>query len=267
MEERATVEEALDLYIKQIEECLPDILHSFYLYGSISLGAFEDTTSDIDFVVVFKRGLTEVESEQLQDLHQYLHKKLPFILDGWYFAHEDFYLLQEKFAIGLRVNEGKILGSVPYKKDSIDAFQLKKYGITIKGQRASDLPFTPDWNMLLSNMKDNLNSYWANLLNRSRTATIEHIEDIEWAVLGISRLYYTFQERDIISKVGAGEYALRNLPEKWHPILQESINYRKGKLNSSYASKEDRSEDAKAYLEFLIQFCNEIYEIQKSVIY
>ena len=259
------VQKALKSYFDKMDSQFPNLFHSFYLYGSISLGEYQDTYSDIDFVGIIHRKLSDIEQAKLQQIHEELQAEIPSIIfDGWYFVQEDFHLLQEKPATGLRVNEGRILGSVPYKKDSIDAFQLKVYGITIKGLQASDLRFAPDWNILLSNMKDNVNSYWVNLLNRSRMATIENIEDIEWAVLGISRLFYTFQERDIISKVGAGEYAMRNLPSKWHPILQEAINYRKGNLESCYASKEIRSEDAKAYLEFLIQMCNELYDKQES---
>ncbi len=260
------VQQALDSYFDKMDSQFPDLFHSFYLYGSVSLGEFQDTYSDIDFVGVIHRNLSDSERVNLQQIHLELQAEIPSIIfDGWYFVQEDFHLLQERSATGLRVNEGKILGSVPYEKDSIDAFQLKTYGITLKGQQATELPFIPDWDTLLSNMKDNLNSYWVNLLNRSRMATIENIEDIEWGVLGISRLLYTFTKRDIISKVGAGEFAMRSLPSKWHPILQEAIDYRRGILSTSYASKEERSEDTKAYIEFLIQTCNELYDLQESV--
>ncbi|MDZ5016954.1 DUF4111 domain-containing protein, partial [Clostridium perfringens] len=59
---------------------------------------------------------------------------------------------------------------------------------------------------------------------------------IEWGVLGVSRLYYTFKERDITSKIGAGEYALQNLPERWHKIINESMRLRKGNKKSFYNS-------------------------------
>lgn len=43
----------------------------------------------------------------------------------------------------------------------------------------------------------------------------------------ISRLYYTFRERNLISKVGAGEYGLQVVPQKWHKIIKESMRLQK----------------------------------------
>jgi hypothetical protein len=47
-------------------------------------------------------------------------------------------------------------------------------------------------------------------------------EEIEWTVLGL----LTLRENDIISKLGAGEYALQQMQEEWHGITREAINIR-----------------------------------------
>lgn len=68
-------------------------------------------------------------------------------------------------------------------------------------------------------MRDNLNSYWLKWVNSCRRFTsigyialLVSLKTIEWGVLGVSRLYYTFNEKNITSKVGAGEYALKTVP-------------------------------------------------------
>ncbi|MBU3178441.1 DUF4111 domain-containing protein [Clostridium estertheticum] len=78
-------------------------------------------------------------------------------------------------------------------------------------------------------MGDNLNTYWLSWINDCKKfASIKYIGlyislgMIECVVLGVFRLYYTFKERDLTSKVGAGEYALRTVPKKCYKILDEA---------------------------------------------
>jgi hypothetical protein len=79
---------------------------------------------------------------------------------------------------------------------------------------------------------------------------------IEWGVLGVSRLYYTFKEKDMTSKVGAGEYALKNVPQEWHKIINESMRLRKGNKKSYYNSIVKRRNDALKYIDYIIQESN-----------
>ncbi|MDZ4907347.1 aminoglycoside adenylyltransferase domain-containing protein, partial [Clostridium perfringens] len=130
----------------------------------------------------------------------------------------------------LRFNDGKFQGFKSFDRNSIDAYQLKKYGITIKGQVIRDFNYEVNFDILIDEMRNNLNTYWINWINDCRKLTsmkyiglFVSLNMIEWGVLGISRLYYTFKERDITSKIGAGEYALQNVPERWHKIINESM--------------------------------------------
>jgi hypothetical protein len=114
-------------------------------------------------------------------------------------------------------------------------------------------------------MKDNLNTYWQNWVDTCRRfPSIRYIsfyislKTIEWGTIGISRLYYTFRERDITSKVGAGEYALKTVPQRWHKIINESMRLRKNNKKSYYHSIFDRRKDALGYIDFIIQESNGI---------
>jgi hypothetical protein len=136
-------------------------------------------------------------------------------------------------------------------------WELKNHGIAILGQTPRDLPFTVDWNLLLTKMKQNLNSYWAGWTKRpERILTMYSNWGIQWAVLGVLRQFYTFSENSITTKVRAGRYALGCLPARWHPLIEEAIRIREGQNESAYRFRVARMIEAVRFLRYMIQFCN-----------
>jgi Domain of unknown function (DUF4111) len=140
---------------------------------------------------------------------------------------------------------------------------LKMYGIVIKGLPIETYNIPTDWNQLKINLVGNINSYWRNCIKRCERVTSLQFPGlfvsgsmIEWGVLGVTRLFFSIIEEDIISKVGAGEYALQFVPEKYHPILQEAIRIRKGSKESVYRSIFKRRRDALDYMKYMMDECN-----------
>lgn len=256
----------IDEHIILIESNLPNFLESYYVYGSVSLGAFDYGKSDIDFLVVVSRKVSEADVNVLKGIHNDLQRNFPnTILDGTYAMKEDIESLDKRENSSLRFNDGKFQGFKKFDRNSIDAYQLKKYGITIKGLEIENLDFTVNWGTLIHNMRENLNTYWVNWINDCTKfyslkfiGLFISIKMIEWGVLGVSRLFYTFKEGDMTSKVGAGEYALRTVPQKWHKIINESMRLRKGIKKSYYNSIFERRNDALAYINYIIQESNSL---------
>lgn len=52
------VKEIVNEQIKMIESTLPYFLEGYYIYGSVSLGAFDYGLSDIDFIITTQRKAT-----------------------------------------------------------------------------------------------------------------------------------------------------------------------------------------------------------------
>jgi hypothetical protein len=267
------VKEIIDEHIKIVEAYLPNFLESYYVYGSVSLGAFHYNKSDIDFIVVIRRKATETDISILKKIHGELHKKFHKTnLDGMYLLNEDVASLKNKSEIScLRFNDGGFKGFEKFDRNSIDAFQLLKHGITVKGQDIKKFDYTVDFDILISKMRDNLNTYWLNWLNDCRRfPSIKYLglfvseNLIEWGVLGVSRQYYTFMEADITSKVKAGEYALQKVPQKWHKIIKESMRLRKDNTKSYYNSIFERRNDALDYINFIIQESNGLFHKKSS---
>lgn len=180
---------------------------------------------------------------------------------------DDIKLLNKNKIACLRFNDGRFNGFKPFDTNSIDAFELKSYGITVKGQDIDSLDYTVDFDILLGKMRENLNTYWLKWVNDcKRFPSIRYIglfvslRAIEWGVLGVSRLFYTFKEKDLTSKLGAGEYALQNVPQKWHKIIEESMRLRKGNKKSYYNSILERRNEALRYIDYIIQESNRLIE-------
>ena len=254
-------------YFELLDAKLPDLLEAYYIYGSISLGAFDYGFSDIDFIAVVNRKINDVDIAVLKEIHKNIKRKFPKTdLMGYYVTKDDFRLqhINEKscpFFV-----DGIFKGLEKFEKNSIDAYQLKKYGIAIKGPETSSFDYSVDWDILIYNMRENINTYWLNWRNSLEKfpstrylGSFVNLKMIEWGVLGVSRLYYTFKESEMTSKVGAGEYALKTVPKRWHKIINESMRLRRNNKKSYYKSIFERRKDTLDYIQFIIQESNKLF--------
>jgi hypothetical protein len=144
--------------------------------------------------------------------------------------------------------------------NGVDWWVLKNRGLTLRGPQTQSLEFQVDWQILLTNMKHNLNNYWAAYTYKpNRVAWLFTDYGIQWVVLGVLRQYYTFKEQDITSKIGAGEYALAYLPPKWHRLIQEAINIREQPHTTLYKFRVDRAIEAYRFLRYLLHSVNNLF--------
>lgn len=260
------VTEILEEYFNLLDSKLPNLIEGFYIYGSISLGAFDYGFSDVDFIAVAKRNITETDISILKKVHHHIKKKFPKTdLMGMYVMRKDLEGKEHNKETCPCFIGGKFQGLKIFNINSIDAYQIKKYGITIKGKEISQYGYKVNWDILIPEMVDNLNTYWVRWKNRCEKfysifyiGLLLNLSLVEWGVLGVSRLYYTFREKDITSKVGAGEYALETVPRKWHKIIREAMRLRKGIKKSYYNSVFERRRDTLNYIDFMIKEGNNL---------
>ncbi len=257
------VQTVLDQYFARMNKDLPGLLEAFYLFGSISLASFQEGVSDLDFAAVTYRPLTEQEVKVLERIHFDLEKSRPKIsLDGRYIRKADLDSIEDQDCPYYYFNSGRLVGLERLSKNSVDAFQLKHYGMAIIGPSPQTFGYTIDWDVLTRNMKLNLEHYWRNWKRRAeKFPSLPYFGMfmkgwmIEWGVLGVSRIYYSIKERDLISKSGAGQYAMRHVPARWHLIIRESIRLREGNSKSLYLNVFKRRQDALAYMDYMIKEC------------
>jgi hypothetical protein len=255
------VQTVLNEYIALLHERLPNTLEGLYIQGSIALNAYVNDSSDIDFITIINRRLSEGEVRILSEVHKTIASKHQNPgMDGVYLMWEDIGKLEADDHNYPYYNEGT-LGYGAYF-NSITWWILKTNGISIIGPEPTALKFEIDSRHVVSYVVENMNTYWTGRIEKIEHAmeamlqfTTKEIDDeIEWSVLGLLRQYYTLKEHGIISKLGAGEYALLHLPVEWHPIIKEAINIRKGVKMEIFTSDEQRIEEALRLLKYIIGY-------------
>jgi len=138
-------------------------------------------------------------------------------------------------------------------------FILKNYGITVTGKPPEHYVPHIDVDDLVSYVKLNANTYWTNWTEKASkrlsvggSALMLFGQKAEWGVLGISRLYYTMYEGDIVSKYEAEKYVLDRVPPDFEKILKEALRIRKGESKSYYSSPFKRRKDTSSFMRYMI---------------
>lgn len=245
-------------FLSRLQTQFGDALTGLYLQGSIALDAYTPGQSDVDFMAVFNRQPSAYEIEFLRALHKHLRETYPQpALEGQYLQTQQLGRLDNEVDGYPTYHDGLFHFDDHHGLNLVTWWVLKNHGLTLCGTPAQDLPITVDWNRLISEMVVNLNTYWAGWAHQpARLLYLNTDNGFQWAVLGVLRLFYTFRENGITSKVGAGAYALKVLPTEWHPLIQEAIDLREGRPATHYRWPLQRTQVAVRFIQYVINTCN-----------
>ncbi|WP_445477432.1 aminoglycoside adenylyltransferase domain-containing protein [Lysinibacillus irui] len=258
------VQTILNEYLTLLNKQIPNTLEGLYLHGSIALNAYSEGSSDIDFIAVINRPLTELDVKEIANLHKALHQKYKeTVMDGCYLLVEDVGKDESEIKNCLYVNEGKIRWSNE-GVNPITWWILKNKGITILGTSIDTYDFNVNDKILNDYILKNMNTYWASRLKaRKRYQSMSILLpnklidlEVEWSITGMLRQFYTLQEREIVSKVEASKYALKKLPERWHNIIKDAISIREGSNIRYYKSKKQRINDMIQCMDYILNTSN-----------
>src|SRR6266508_2187542 len=240
------------------EKRLVGLINAFYIVGSIALGEFNEHFSDIDFITILNRRVTAVEIEHLRKIHQTIEKDYPqWRMSGSYIQSSDLGNLGDDVRQHPHFHNSFLSPGAANGLNSVMWWELKNHGITVVGTQPRDLSYSVNWDLLITEMRENLNSYWLSWTQHPRHMILLYSNwGIQWSVLGVLRQFYTFRENSITTKVRAAEYALGCLPLQWHPLIQEAINIRQRKTYSAYHFRFGRMVEVVKFLKYIIQTCN-----------
>ncbi|MED3572682.1 aminoglycoside adenylyltransferase domain-containing protein [Cytobacillus praedii] len=265
-----SVQKILSEYVSLFHERIPNTLEGLYLHGSIALNAYIDGSSDIDFVGIIKRHLTEAELKILADTHRELADKYKQTgMDGCYLLWEEMGKKETERKKCLYVNEGKV-GWDNHAINPVTWWILKDKGINILGPKITSFHFEVNESDLTSYVINNMNTYWSNRIKRiERYKGIAILlpnkivdGEIQWSITGMLRQFYTLKKHDVISKVDAGKFAISYMPKRWHSIIQEAISIREGLNVRYFDSKKQRINDTLQCMKYILDYCNEAYQSQ-----
>ncbi|MEA0565872.1 nucleotidyltransferase domain-containing protein [Lysinibacillus irui] len=264
------VQTILNEYLTRLNKQIPNTLEGLYLHGSIALNAYSEGSSDIDFIAVINRPLTELDVKEIANLHKALNQKYKgTVMDGCYLLVEDVGKDESEIKNCLYVNDGKIKWSNE-GVNPITWWILKNKGITILGTSIDTYDFNVNDKILNDYILKNMNTYWANRLKARKKYQSMSILlpnklidlEVEWSITGMLRQFYTLQEREIVSKVEASKYALKKLPERWHNIIKDAISIREGSNIRYYNSKKQRINDMIQCMDYILNTSNANHNIK-----
>lgn len=238
-------------FVEALQTRLAGVVRSVALYGSVSIGAFEEKSSDVDFVVAVERTLTAEELDAVGEMHLELVQRDPFAkrLDGFYIPAAD--LQEGKSATYPYFREGVYHGMSTF--GSVYRWQAGNHAVVVYGD-ALQMKL-PAWSEIEREMSYNVNHYWAGKVQQP-----ELFVDDEWvpfAVLTFLRIEHTLRCREIISKKQAGQLALQRGAERWHRLIREALRIQYGDGQESlYETKEERAAETVFFIEEYTRVCN-----------
>lgn len=214
--------------VAKLETELGSNLVGIYLHGSLAMGSYYRPKSDIDLIVVVGDKLDVSERKSvartiakhaelkpttgnielsivLAETTKTIHVPVPFEIHYSTEWHD------------------KILaGEVDYTKEKTDIDLQSHYayvvqrGIVLQGNPINEVFGEINWQTFMDGVIDDFNWIVAD----------EHIlETPFYGVLNICRVLQLLAENDqqVHSKDEGGEWALRNLPEKYHAIIEQAL--------------------------------------------
>ncbi len=250
----------LEDYLQEIHRQIPSRCCAIYVLGSIALGDFIPGQSDVDLVAILNSAAAPVDYERILAVHKLIDSRYPqWKCEAMYFQKSDLGCRGDEIQPFPRYLLGKLTWMEHFPLSAVTWWTLKQHGITLFGSPAQTLSYSLDLEDLLRGQRQNLNTYWASWTRRP-IRVLKLLSDwaVQWTVLGVLRQVYTLREHAITSKSGAGEYALRWMPERWRPIIQEALALRTGSGTSFYRSRLKRATNAFRFLSYAIRCGNEI---------
>lgn len=210
-------------FAKGLHAIFTDDLLGVYWIGSAALGDFQEGKSDLDFVVLVRRPPQPAQRAEVLALHRSIRAA----------RMEGLYVMPEQLGTDKPVwtyYHGKLAWGLE-GVNPVTWYTLAQRGVAVYGPPPKAWKLEAPRKALLDYERRNLDAYWRPYIRRlhgvRRSMALTH-GCVEWAALGIARIYYTLREGDVVSKRAAGKYALTQFPEH-APLLEQALALRAGR--------------------------------------
>ncbi|WP_026493966.1 aminoglycoside adenylyltransferase domain-containing protein [Butyrivibrio sp. XPD2006] len=212
-------------FVEKSKEILQDNLVGVYLHGSAVMGCFNPAKSDLDLIVVVKESISNADKRAYMDMVVDLNGKgpakgmemsvakqsvcRPFVYPTPFelhfsVAHLDWYRNNSDDYVSKMKGEDKDLAA---HFTIINHRGKCLYGVSIKDTFA-DVP-----------AQDYIDSIWEDIAN----AKEEIAENPMYLILNLARVLAYLKDGVVLSKKEGGEWALSNIPERYHSLIQNAM--------------------------------------------
>ena len=213
------LDDLLTRFVRSVRSILAENLVGAYLTGSFALGA-GDAASDADFLVVTAGPLSRDDERALRELHENIPTAPSYWahnLEGSYAPRADLQTLEALGRPWLYVDRGSrgMEWSAHCNTEDV-RWVLRERTMILEGADprafACEVPAT----VLQKKMRPEIENFLDDLLT---WASFEVSWTQRYAVEASSRMLYTLEHGEVISKPFAIDWALRELPADWRDLI------------------------------------------------
>ncbi len=228
-----------------------------YLRGGLAFGEWVPGRSDIDFFTTLRRRPTTGDVAELRAAHEVVvgrHGRSP-CFDGTHVLASDLACDPEECPDVPTVGVGQFHERGRHELSPVAWHELARHGITVKGPALDTLDIWTDDALLRAFTIDNLDTYWrgqAGHCAADPTAATSAFA-CEWIVPGVARLHHLLETREQTAKSRAVRWGLGFYPERWHPVLRESLWVREGAFGPQYDDLTERGADVTAFAAYVVE--------------
>ncbi len=225
----ADVEDILSAALAGMREALGEHLVGVYLRGSLALGDFDPTTSDVDFWAVTEQPLSEEEFAALADLHERLRRlSNPFgnHLEGEYIDRRATWRYEPGQRIPAIYRNEALGWHEPGANWILERWVVRERGQTLLGPDPKTLIAPISAEDLRAASRARLHD-WADFANRpDDLGWQEHLGEKAYYVETMCRMLHTLATGAAQTKPQAVAWALATLPEPWRTTVKRSQAWR-----------------------------------------
>ena len=223
-------EMVIQSFVEKTKNILRENLVGIYLHGSAVMGCYNPEKSDLDFIVVVKENMTDIVKRDFMDMVVALNAQTPGKgIEMSIVKKEvcDPFMYPTPFELHFSQMHTKWYSENP------DDY-IKKMNGTDKDLAAHFTVIKACGKCLHGTHKSEVfgevpeQYYMDSLWNDIEEAKDEITDNTMYLTLNLARVLAWTREKKVLSKQEGGEWGLKNLPDKYHSLLQEALKEYKG---------------------------------------
>lgn len=250
----ADINELLEVLILSMQKILGQKLVSLYLYGSLVIGDFDPTVSDIDLVAALASELDDEEFATLQTMHDefaHQHKEWDGRIEVCYISLAALEAVKTRTSLVANISPGEPFHTRETSLEWLVSWYLvRETSITLIGPLPKTIiePISKD--EFLGAIRVHVKAWgeW--------TYDMHHRNSQAYAILTMCRALYTLRYGVQVSKKQAALWAEKEFPE-WASLIEQALMWRLSWRDED-VDHEATFQETLGFVRFMIRECENL---------
>lgn len=248
------VNNVLAVLADELLKILGSQLTGLYLTGSLTYGDFDPGSSDIDFLAILNRELSDRQRLRIQQMHAAIadeHPKWSKRIEGSYITEDMLSSTEPPKKPRPYINGGRLWGPDPaYGYEwLINLYVLRETGVALIGPDPTEM--TPPVNIadVREASKRDLHADWALKLRDPSPFDKSGYDSSHlqaYAILTMCRILYRARNDGVASKRAASDWVKKTYGRSWRGLVEKAENWQHGQ-------RLDEEEETLEFIGFVLQ--------------